>query len=530
MRHVRNLIGCLFLAATVASCTDHPLAPEADSDIGMVASHQPGPAVPWVLQQAGLFQWVDFVDVTRGWASDPSGVWRTTNGGAQWTHMAGSPTGVRGLSFIDANNGWLVILQAIYNTTDGGVNWTPQFTNWAPGNSALDVDFVDAQHGFASGTAHKFYRTTNGGANWTLHFVNMATGSNHDLRIDFVDANNGWGFSFGGRISHTTNGGLTWTRQQSGTTSWFSGGHFIDANTGWIVGSGGVVVHTTDGGATWTIQQTPTTMGLRGVSFVDANNGWVSGLGGTILHTTDGGATWSFQASDTPNAFLQGISAVDPGHAWIAGSFGSSSGILALNVPNNPPVANAGSDQTVTVGETVQLDGSGSSDPDGDPITYGWQIISQPGLAALLNPSAANPTFVPDVAGEYVVQLIVNDGSADSEPDNVTITVQTPAEATQSLIDDVTALIETGELTQGEGTSLLAKLNAALRRLNRSSGPNTLTVVTQEANPGDVKAVINQLEAFINQVNAFVRSGRLSEAEGQSLIDAVQAIIDALAG
>ena len=111
-----------------------------------------------------------------------------------------------------------------------------------------------------------------------------------------------------------------------------------------------------------------------------------------------------------------------------------------------------------------------------------------------------------------------------------TVESATPVEATQSLIDEVTALVSAGSLTQGEGTSLLAKLNAALRKLDRSSGTTALAVATQEANPGDVKATINQLGAFINQVNAFVRSGRLTEEEGQSLIDAVQAIIDALAG
>ena len=95
-------------------------------------------------------------------------------------------------------------------------------------------------------------------------------------------------------------------------------------------------------------------------------------------------------------------------------------------VVNTPPVANAGPDQTVTVGDTVLLDGSGSSDADGDPLTFSWSLTTVPaGSAAVLSdPIAATPTFVADVEGDYVVQLIVNDDTEDSPPDTAMITAQ----------------------------------------------------------------------------------------------------------
>jgi hypothetical protein len=65
---------------------------------------------------------------------------------------------------------------------------------------------------------------------------------------------------------------------------------------------------------------------------------------------------------------------------------------------NHPPVANAGKDQQVKVGDLVTLDGRNSYDPDGDLITYRWTITETPlgSVAALSNPTSVVPTFVPD--------------------------------------------------------------------------------------------------------------------------------------
>jgi len=90
---------------------------------------------------------------------------------------------------------------------------------------------------------------------------------------------------------------------------------------------------------------------------------------------------------------------------------------------NYPPVANAGPDQTAFVMDTVQLDGSSSSDIDGDGLTYEWSFVSVPAgsAASLSDASVVDPTFVLDFPGTYVVELIVNDGLVDSDPDTVTI-------------------------------------------------------------------------------------------------------------
>ncbi|MCW9017511.1 MAG: PKD domain-containing protein, partial [Kangiellaceae bacterium] len=99
--------------------------------------------------------------------------------------------------------------------------------------------------------------------------------------------------------------------------------------------------------------------------------------------------------------------------------------IEAIN-PNQAPIANAGPDQLVTINDLVTLNGSQSSDPDGDSISYNWVLISQPGSSTLSDASSAQPTFTPTQAGAYVVQLMVSDGELESNPDTVTINVEPP--------------------------------------------------------------------------------------------------------
>lgn len=93
---------------------------------------------------------------------------------------------------------------------------------------------------------------------------------------------------------------------------------------------------------------------------------------------------------------------------------------------DNIPVANAGRDQTLFVGNTAQLDGSGSNDIDGDLLSFQWSFVSRPAgsQAALSDPSAVKPFFIIDKPGNYELQLIVSDGQVDSLPDNVIISMQ----------------------------------------------------------------------------------------------------------
>ncbi|MCY4490486.1 MAG: PKD domain-containing protein, partial [Thaumarchaeota archaeon] len=91
--------------------------------------------------------------------------------------------------------------------------------------------------------------------------------------------------------------------------------------------------------------------------------------------------------------------------------------------PNQPPTANAGSNQSVAPGTLVTLSGSGS-DPDGDTLSYSWAKPAGSSVT-LSNDMAQNPTFTaPSSTGTITFILTVSDGT-DSDTDTVTITVTT---------------------------------------------------------------------------------------------------------
>jgi hypothetical protein len=90
---------------------------------------------------------------------------------------------------------------------------------------------------------------------------------------------------------------------------------------------------------------------------------------------------------------------------------------------NLPPVANAGPEQVVAVAAVVTLNGSGSTDANGDTLSYQWTLTTRPNtsVAALVSPTTARPTFTADVAGFYVATLTVSDCKGGSHVSRVLI-------------------------------------------------------------------------------------------------------------
>lgn len=178
--------------------------------------------------------------------------------------------------------------------------------------------------------------------------------------------------------------------------------------------------------------KTGDTVDLDGGGSTDADGdeltyGWILIIkpdGSSAVLTEADTATPSFTA-DAEGVYEIGL-VVDDGADW------SDEDTVVVTATteqeNSPPVADAGDDQRVVEGDDVYLDGTGSSDSDGDELTYQWSFTSRPtGSSAILsNEETSTPGFAADVSGNYILSLIVNDGTEDSSPDNVSIEAVEP--------------------------------------------------------------------------------------------------------
>ena len=147
---------------------------------------------------------------------------------------------------------------------------------------------------------------------------------------------------------------------------------------------------------------------------------------------------------------------------------------------NQPPIAEAGADQTVYAWidgiAGITLDGSDSNDPDGDELTYKWTWVID---SNTYEANGVNPTIELPI-GVHTIQLIVNDGLADSVPDDVNITVIAPL---KSKLEIMPRIINRFSHNHHRPEKILAfvRLPEGIAKKDISNEPLTLY-------PGDIEA------------------------------------------
>ena len=132
-------------------------------------------------------------------------------------------------------------------------------------------------------------------------------------------------------------------------------------------------------------------------------------------------------------------------------SSGSNGG--AVNIPPFA-FADAGVLQNVKLGDTVTLDGSGSTDSDNHPLTYEWTITESPtgSQSTLSSTTAVKPIITPDLAGFYSFSLVVHDGSVSSETSKVTVLVNASNNAPAADIRGPTSVVLNQQAVKFDGS------------------------------------------------------------------------------
>jgi uncharacterized repeat protein (TIGR01451 family) len=219
--------------------------------------------------------------------------------------------------------------------------------------------------------------------------------------------------------------------------------------------------------------------GLTAVNDSPTTLGQTTNFTASVTGGSDVTFTWNFGdgsgiASGDMVSYTYGATGFYTAIVTATNAGGILTATTAVTITNEMPIADAGPDQTVTINDLAQLDGSGSFDPDGhEPLTYGWAQTGGPGVT-LSDSGAISPTFTaPATPTVLTFTLAVTDSfGLGSLPDEVVITVideevtgLTAANSSPTVIGNTTFF--TATITGGTGVSYAWNFGDG----NNGSGP-----------------------------------------------------------
>lgn len=239
----------------------------------------------------------------------------TNNGGQTWSN-ATSPGlfDPQDLQFLNSQLGFTSGTGgSLSKTTNRGADWAPLTTNVT--QALWGLHFLDLNFGYAVGSAGTIIKTTNSGQSWQSQ--TSATGTGFRI-FDVFAVNQQVAYTVGeDGIQKTTNGGQNWSSQVTNDT--LNSLHFFGPLAGIAVGNKGKILQTNNGGTNWTPVNLGLKMDLNKIHFASATHGIIVGDSGLVLLTLNGGQNWVRQLSYNRSG-LQSAFVVNDTVAYICGS------------------------------------------------------------------------------------------------------------------------------------------------------------------------------------------------------------------
>lgn len=242
---------------------------------------------------------------------------------AQWTTISVVVnTNFQDVQFVNENVGFVSgTLGAFLKTTDNGLTWAN--INNTGTLSSFKFHFPSETVGYALGN-NSLFKTVDQGTTWySLPIINTFDKKN----IFFINESTGFFLAAYGVIFKTTDGGISWTNIQTNCDSTIveEDIHFADQNTGYFGGwYGNCASKTIDGGATWQVLPNSLLYQIYSIYFPTATVGYMAGYSSGqmkgIQKTEDGGTTWV--AQNTPTSTYTSIFCIDTNTCYAVGPAG----------------------------------------------------------------------------------------------------------------------------------------------------------------------------------------------------------------
>ena len=269
---------------------------------------------------SGAFRAVFFINSLTGFAGS-NAIFKSTDGGLNWTYITSLGVIVRSLYFTDQFTGYAACDKGkIFSTTDGGINWSLQYSAADTTADLNKILFVSADTGFAVGKRQTVFRTTDRGNTWNVRYLSWGFPL---YDISFIDHNTGFLTGEYGVIIKTTNSGISWTYLNRFTPNNLKSICFISQDTGFSVstlsGSEGKIFRTINGGDKWSLLA-DLNIFIYKINFIDKLTGFVTCEGGNIFKTTNAGETWISKISGCMNANLVSIDFISADTGFAVGS------------------------------------------------------------------------------------------------------------------------------------------------------------------------------------------------------------------